>query len=334
MRVITLGEILLRLSTEQDTRLKYANCFKSCYGGGEANVGISLSILGHEVSVATILPQENPLSESVVSVLRKTGVNTEFVAYGKGRLGTYYLEQGNSQRVSKVLYDRDYSSFSSVEKLPWNLDNLFKEADVFHISGLVPALNPNWENWIIELLKKAKEHQCKISFDYNYRSKLWNHERAKSVFEKIISYVDILSAGKLDAIYFAEVLQENEDISLEEIYRRMKCKYPNIQVIYSTKRTIFTTNHHQIQGFISGRNHQFTQSRNYDIDPVIDRIGGGDAFSAGIIHGILKGWDDAQIVEFGTAASVLKHSVFGDWNPFDEKEILNFMSQKSLQVDR
>ena len=117
MRVITLGEILLRLSTEQDTRLKYANCFKSCYGGGEANVGISLSILGHEVSVATILPQENPLSESVISVLRKTGVNTEFVAYGKGRLGTYYLEQGNSQRVSKVLYDRDYSSFSSVEKL-------------------------------------------------------------------------------------------------------------------------------------------------------------------------------------------------------------------------
>ncbi len=334
MRVITLGEILLRLSTEQDTRLKYANCFKSCYGGGEANVGISLSILGNEVSVATILPKDNPLSESVVSVLRKTGVNTEFVAYGKGRLGTYYLEQGNSQRVSKVLYDRDSSSFSSVEKLPWDLDNLFKEADVFHISGLVPALNSNWENWIIELLKKAKEHQCKISFDYNYRSKLWNHDRAKEVFEKIIPYVDILSAGKLDAMYFAEVLKEDEDISLEEIYGRMKCKYPNIQVIYSTKRTIYTTNHHQIQGYISGVNHQFTQSRNYDINPVIDRIGSGDAFTAGIIHGILKGWDDAQIVEFGTAASVLKHSVFGDWNPFDEEEILSFMSQKNLQVDR
>ena len=256
------------------------------------------------------------------------------MAYGKGRLGTYYLEQGNSQRVSKVLYDRDFSSFASIEKLPWNLDNLFKEADVFHISGLVPALNPNWENWIIELLKKAKEHQCKISFDYNYRSKLWNREKAKNVFEKIIPFVDILSAGKLDAIFFAEVLQEDEDISLEEIYRRMKCKYPNIQVIYSTKRTIFTTNHHQIQGFISGENHQFTQSRNYDIDPVIDRIGGGDAFTAGIIHGILKGWDDAQIVEFGTASSVLKHSVFGDWNPFDEEEILSFMSQKTLQVDR
>ena len=249
-------------------------------------------------------------------------------------MGTYYLEQGNSQRVSKVLYDRDYSSFSSVEKLPWNLDNLFKEVDVFHISGLVPALNSNWENWIIELLKKAKEHQCKISFDYNYRSKLWSREKAKNVFEKIIPFVDILSAGKLDAIFFAEVLQEDEDISLEEIYRRMKSKYPNIQVIYSTKRTIFTTNHHQIQGFISGENHQFTQSRNYDIDPVIDRIGGGDAFTAGIIHGILKGWDDAQIVEFGTASSVLKHSVFGDWNPFDEEEILSFMSQKTLQVDR
>ena len=184
------------------------------------------------------------------------------------------------------------------------------------------------------MLKKPKEHQCKISFDYNYRSKLWNHERAKSIFEKIIPYVDILSAGKLDAIFFAEVLQEDENISLEEIYRRIKYKYPNIQVIYSTKRTIFTTNHHQIQGFISGANNQFIESKNYDIDPVIDRIGGGDAFAAGIIHGLLKGWDDAQIVEFGTAASVLKHSVFGDWNPFDEEEVLSFMNQKTLQVDR
>ena len=163
---------------------------------------------------------------------------------------------------------------------------------------------------------------------------MWGYERAYNFFQKIFPYVDILSAAKLDAIHFLKVSSEDEIVSLKEIYKRIQVKYPNIKVLYSTKRNVNSTNHHELQGFFMGEKGRFVESKLYDITPVIDRVGGGDAFSAGILNGILKGWDSQKIVDFGTASSVLKHTVFGDWNQFDEQEVFNFMKNKTGRIVR
>ncbi len=221
-----------------------------------------------------------------------------------------------------------------LENLCWDLDEIFKGVDLLHISGILPALSKKWQEWTVEVVRKAKEYGCRVSFDMNYRSKLWSYEEAYPCFQQIFPYVDILSAGRLDAIHFLKVVSEDEDISLEEIYKRVQAKYPNIKVLYSTKRNVFSTNHNELQGFFVGEDGVFVESKLYDINPIIDRVGGGDAFAAGNLNGVLKGWDSQQIVDFGTASSVLKHTVFGDWNPFNEDEVFEFMNQKSGQIVR
>ena len=334
MKVITLGEILLRFSTRQEIRIKNTDEFRVCYGGAETNVGLSLSQYGHKVSVASVLPKNNPLSDAILSRLHGYGIDTNLIMEQPGRLGTYYLEQGNSVRGSKVTYDRKYSSISVLDKLCWDLDEIFKGVDLLHISGILPALSKKWQEWTVEVVRKAKEYGCYVSFDMNYRSKLWSYEEAYPCFQQILSYVDILSAGRLDAIHFLKVASEDEDVSLEEIYKRVQAKYPNIKVLYSTKRNVISTNHNELQGFFVGEDGQFVESKLYDINPIIDRVGGGDAFAAGILNGVLKGWDSQRIVDFGTASSVLKHTVFGDWNPFNEDEVFEFMNQKSGQIVR
>lgn len=178
MKVITLGEILLRLSTAEDVRLKSTKEFRVCYGGAEANVGISLAHFGHDVSVATVLPQDNPLNDAVSSRLRMNGINTDLVATEYGRLGTYFLEQGNAGRASRVTYDRLYSSISVLNELCWNLDEIFKGVDLLHISGILPALSKKWQSWTVEVVRKAKEYGCRVSFDMNYRSKLWRDRKS------------------------------------------------------------------------------------------------------------------------------------------------------------
>ena len=334
MRVITLGEILLRFSTSEEIRIKNTDEFRVCYGGAETNVGVSLSQFGHKVSVASVLPECNPLSSAVLSRMHGYDVDTDLIIEQPGRLGTYYLEQGNSVRGSQVTYDRKYSSIAMLEELCWDLDEIFKGVDLLHISGIVPALSKKWQTWTVEIVKKAKEYGCLISFDMNYRSKLWGYEEAYPCFQQIFPYVDILSAGKVDAIHFLKVASEDEDVSLEEIYKRVQEKYPNIKVLYSTKRNVISTNHNELQGFFVAEDGVFVESKLYDINPIIDRVGGGDAFAAGILNGVLKGWDSQQIVDFGTASSVLKHTVFGDWNPFNEDEVFEFMNQKSGQIVR
>ena len=334
MKVITLGEILLRFSTRQEIRIKNTDEFRVCYGGAETNVGLSLSQYGHKVSVASVLPKNNPLSDAILSRLHGYGIDTNLIMEQPGRLGTYYLEQGNSVRGSKVTYDRKYSSISVLENLCWDLDEIFKDVDLLHISGILPALSKKWQEWTVEVVRKAKEYGCRVSFDMNYRSKLWSYEEAYSCFQQILSYVDILSAGRLDAIHFLKVASEDENDSLEEIYKRVQAKYSNIKVLYSTKRNVISTNHNELQGFFVGEDGAFVESKLYNINPIVDRVGGGDAFAAGILNGVLKGWNSQQIVDFGTASSVLKHTVFGDWNPFNEDEVFEFMNKKSGQIVR
>ena len=278
MRVITLGEILLRFSTSEEIRIKNTDEFRVCYGGAETNVGISLSQFGHKVSVASVLPECNPLSKAVLSRMHGYDVDTDLIIEQPGRLGTYYLEQGNSVRGSQVTYDRKYSSIAILEKLCWDLDEIFKGVDLLHISGIVPALSKKWQSWTVEIVKKAKEYGCLISFDMNYRSKLWEYEEAYPCFQQILPYVDILSAGRLDAIHFLQVANAEEEVSLEEIYRRVKEKYENIKVLYSTKRNVFSTNHHELQGFYVGEDNNFVLRIKASSDGVTRLYGFNDRY--------------------------------------------------------
>lgn len=332
MKVVTLGEILLRLTSPVGKRLTQAQQFGVHYGGGEMNVGISLANFGHQVNVATVLPQQ-AIGRAALEHLQQYGVNVEHIVWHGERLGIYYVERGASQKATNVLYDRHHSSFVSIDALPWNMEELFTGVNLFHLSGLVPALSPQWSTWTIQLLQVAKQQNCKISFDINFRSKLWSHEAASKVLEEILPYVDYCSAGRLDAALLLHVCQLEEEITLAECYRRIGEKYPNIQLFYATNRQVFSNEHHQLQGFVYTQQQLF-QSRQHEIQPVIDRIGGGDAFAAGILNGVLRGWDPQKIVEFGTAASVLKHSVEGDCNVFSEEEVLQWMQQESGKIVR
>lgn len=332
MKVVTLGEILLRLTSPKGQRIMQAHQFEVHYGGGEMNVGISLAQFGHQVKVATVLPHQ-AIGRAALEHLQQYGVNVDHIVWSGERLGIYYVERGASQKAANVLYDRHHSSFASIEELPWNVDELFSDVDLFHISGLVPALAPQWSAWTLQLLQAAKRKNCKISFDINFRSKLWSHEEASKVLAEILPYVDYCSAGRLDAALLLKVCCLDEELSLAECYRRIEEQYPNIQLFYATNRHVYSNEHHQLQGVIY-THQQLFQSRQHEIEPVIDRIGGGDAYAAGILHGVLKGWDPQTIVEFGTAASVLKHSVEGDCNVFSEDEVLQWMQQKNGKIIR
>lgn len=332
MKVLTLGEIMLRFSTPYGVRLHQATTLDVCYGGGEANVGISLSNFGHEVAFASILPK-NALAKAVKEHLHRYDVNTDAIIEEGERLGTYYLELGNSQKAPQVTYDRAYSSFAMAKSLPWTLHSLFKNVELFHISGIVPALSQQWRKWTVDLVQAAKEAGCLVSLDVNYRSKLWTQQEAADALEQMLPFVDFCSAGMLDAKYLLQVVGEEEVIPLEECYQRLHEKYPHIRYFYSTKREVISSSHNRLQGFVYEPGKLYA-SRVHEINPIVDRVGGGDAFSAGILHGLLKGWHLQQTLEFATAASVLKHAVYGDCNSYEEEEVLQFMNQESGKINR
>ena len=330
-KVITLGEIMLRFSTHQGTRLAQSDTFKVHYGGGEANVAISLANYGHTVSFASKVP-DNPLGESVKKHLKRYGVGTDALLFGGDRLGTYYVESGIGQRAASVVYDRTRSSFSEMTSSEWSEEVLFSEVDIFHISGITPALSHQWQTLTLELMKAAKQQGCKISFDMNYRGKLWTQQEAGRVMKILLPYVDYCSAGSMDAKYLLGIPpQQTEELSY--YYKKMQEHYPNIQVFYSTKRTITSASDNELTGTL-WMNKTYYESAPQMICPIVDRVGGGDAFCGGVLHGLLKKKKPQEIIEFATAASALKHTVEGDCNQFSEEEINSFLAVGSGKIIR
>lgn len=330
-KVVTLGEIMLRLSTQSGVRLEQAQQFEAHYGGGEANVAISLANYGHQVKFASKVPK-NALGEAVKKHLQRYGVDTKFLLRGGPRLGTYYMEAGIGERSAKVTYDRKGSSFAEMLELEWDLDTLFQDVDIFHISGITPALSEIWQQLTIDLIKVAKNHGCKISFDSNYRGNLWTQLEAGTVIRKILPYVDYCSAGKLDAIHFFGST-ETKDKSLVEYYQEIKEKFPAVKVLYSTKRQVKSASENTLVGTLwtpSG----YYESQVHNIVPIVDRVGGGDAFSAGVLHGILTNLSEQETINFATAASALKHTVHGDCNQFSEREVQEFLTAGSGKIIR
>ncbi|MBM7541585.1 sugar kinase [Amphibacillus cookii] len=327
-KIVVFGEILARFSTKQGERLAQAKQLQLNYGGAEANVAISLAQFGHEALFVSKLP-DHALGKGVTHYLKSLNVSTAAIQYGGERLGTYYLEVGAGNRGSQVVYDRKFSSFSSLTTEELDHDAIFENAYLLHVTGITPALSSDMVKVVEHLFSEAKSRGVRISFDFNYRAKLWSQKQAGTVFKRLLPYIDICSCGELDLIYLLDYPKLADELSHEEklrqYYRQLKNDYPNLKWCMSTQRENISASQNRLTGYLYADDTLY-QSEVYHIDHIIDRVGGGDAFVAGILHGLINKWKFDTIVSFATAASVLKHTVYGDANLVTEAEVINMLS--------
>lgn len=335
-KIVTLGEIMLRLSTNVGERLSQTDTLHMHYGGGEANVAVSLAHFGYDAYFVSKVPN-NPLGLGVERHLKGQGVHTDYLLKGGERLGTYYLESGVGERSAQVTYDRKYSSFSQLEAGELDFEEIFRDAMLFHVSGITLALSAPLRELALAAVKKAKELGVKTSFDFNYRATLWTQKEAAEAIKPLLPYIDICSCGELDAIYLLGIEPASEAFNKEEklvyYYEKIKRMYPNIEYMYSTFRTVHSASSNVLKGnvFVDGK---LYQSKEHHINPIVDRVGGGDAFAAGVLYGILENLSPQEIITFATAASALKHTVHGDCNVFSVEEISKFVENGSGKIAR
>jgi 2-dehydro-3-deoxygluconokinase len=324
-----MGEIMLRLSTPGFKRISQADCFDVVYGGGEANVAVSLANYGMDAYFVSKLPK-NPIGDAAISSLRKYGVNTSYIARGGNRVGIYFLETGASMRPSKVVYDRAGSSITEATEADFNFDEIFKDAKWFHFSGITPAISKE-AAYVTELaLKAAKKHQVMVSVDLNYRKKLWTEEEAKITMSKLMPYVDVCIGNEEDAEKVLGFKPEHTDVtsgtleleSYKSIFRQMKDTY-QFKYVVSTLRESYSASDNGWSAMIYDGT-EFYHSKKYDVR-IVDRVGGGDSFAGGLIYGLMKKNNMKEALDFAVAASALKHTIPGDFNlvSVNEVEILS-----------
>lgn len=334
-KIVTFGEILSRLSTEQGQRLASATQLRLHFGGAEANVAVSLAQYGHQTAVVSRLP-ENMLSDHVVHYLKSMNVNTDLIDFGGERLGSYYLEVGAGNRGSKVVYDRKHSSFSQLTETMLDYDRILESTSFIHVTGITMALSIEMVDIVENLFKEAKKRGIQISFDFNYRSKLWSQAEAGSAFKRLLPYIDICSCAELDLVDLLGYPKLDQTLDYQEklisYYKQLTNDYPNLKLCISTKRNNISATHNTLKGYLYADDTLY-QSKTYDIDHIIDRVGGGDAFVAGILHGYINEWSLDAIVSFATAASVLKHTISGDANLVTEAEVME-MIKSGNQIAR
>lgn len=329
--VLSLGEVMCRLSVGGGVRLADAPAFDAHYGGAEANVAISLANFGHDARMATKVP-ENPLGDAVVRHLWRCGVDTSQVLRGGARLGTYYLEIGTGNRGSVAVYDRAGSSFATMDGCEWDLDELFSGVDLLHITGICPALSPAWRSATLEIVRGAAERGVAVSYDVNYRGKLWTWDECMDAFRDVLPYVSILAAswGDVQSALGLERTDWSEE-AMTAAYDALVAAHPNVRAIYSTRRVARSSSSNDLTGYLyvadgTGAAGTLHASRTWRVEPIVDRVGGGDAFAAGVLHGLLGKTEPAEAIEFAAAASVLKHTVMGDANCFTAAEVADFMA--------
>ncbi len=329
-KIVTLGEIMLRLSPHSTDRFLQTNSFDIIPGGGEANVAISLANYGHEAHFVSKLPSHE-IGQIALNALRRYGVCTESVARGGDRIGLYYAETGASMRPSKVIYDRAHSSIAEAEPVDFDFDKIMEGADWFHWSGITPAISDKAALLTRLACEAAKRHGVTVSVDLNFRKKLWTSEKAISVMRPLMQYVDVCIGNEEDAelcLGFkpdADVSAGKTDAAgYKKIFVAMAKEF-GFKYVASTLRESFSATHNGWKALIY--NHEtgeFYESKRYDIEPIVDRVGGGDSFSGGLIHGLLTKATQGEALEFAVAASALKHTIYGDFNlvGIDEVEAL------------
>ena len=327
-KVITMGEIMLRLSTPSHERFVQADSFDVNYGGGEANVAVSLAGFGHDAQFVTAVP-DNEIGECALATLRKYQVGTKYVAKEGERLGIYFLESGSSVRPSKVIYDRAHSSISTVRPEAFDFDQIFEGVDWFHFTGITPAISDSAAELTEAALKKAKEHGVKVSVDMNFRKKLWTSEKAQQVMTRLMKYVDVCIGNEEDANLVLGFKPEGSDVTsgnlklsgYQSIFEQMTQKFGFEYCVSSLRVSRSASDNGWSACIYSGKTGEFYHSREYSITPIVDRVGGGDSFAAGVICGLLDGKDFKEALEFGVAASALKHTIPGDVNLVTRKEV-------------
>lgn len=331
-KIVTMGEIMLRLSTSGNQRFVQASGFDSLYGGSEANVAISLANYGDEAVYVSKVPAHE-IGQCAINELRKYGVNTDFVARGGDRLGIYYLEIGASMRASKVIYDRAGSAMAEADVEDFDFDKIFEGTDWFHWTGITTAISDKAAEVMRQALISAKKHNVLVSCEINYRKKLWSEEKAIKVLKPLMQYVDVFfgnentavqSLGfKIDESQFkGKTPLEREKMVLKQIAKEYDFKY-----IFSTTRTSYSASHNGLRASMyDADKNEILLTKEYDISPIVDRVGGGDSFCGAMIHSFLKYPNDKQkALEFAIAASALKHTITGDYNLVNEDEVFALM---------
>ncbi|MBP5533946.1 MAG: sugar kinase [Alphaproteobacteria bacterium] len=327
-KIVTMGEIMLRLSTPNFERFIQADEFDINYGGGEANVAVSLANYGHNAEFVTAVPQ-NEIGECAIAALRKYNVGTEHIAKTGSRLGIYFLESGSAMRPSKVIYDRANSSISTATEKDFDFDAIFKDADWFHFTGITPALSDSAAELTEKALIAAKKHGVKVSVDLNFRKKLWTSEKAQKVMTNLMQYVDVCIGNEEDAELVLGFKPGQTDVTSGElelagyksIFEQMVAKF-NFEYCVSSLRVSRSASDNGWSACIyKAATKEFYHSKEYTIRPIVDRVGGGDSFAAGVICGLLDGKDFKSALEFAVAASALKHTIPGDFNFVSRKEV-------------
>lgn len=324
-RIVTLGEVMLRLKSPQFERLFQSPLLEATFGGGEANVAASLARFGLEAAFVTVLPN-NPLGDAAIAELRRHGVETLHIVRSGERLGIYFLETGSNQRPSVVIYDRDHSSIAAADPGTFDWDAIFDGASWFHISGITPALSQRAAALSLTAVQAAKARGITVSCDYNYRGKLWKYgKKAPEVMHELVRHIDVGIANEEDCQLSLGITVETSDreqqmkpgggelARYEALCRKVFDIFPNLKYQAITLRESYSASHNGWSACLfNGR--EFFGSARYDLTHIVDRVGAGDAFAAGLIYSLSTGMKDEAALNFAVAASALKHTIPGDLN--------------------
>lgn len=331
MKVLTFGELMMRLMVPNNFRFKQAKSFEVSYAGSEASVAVSLSNYGIDAGFITVLPN-NDFGKTACSYMQFHGVDTSKILFHDGRMGLYFVESGFSNRATKVVYDRANSVISQIKIDDIKWDEVFEDYDWFHFSGITPALSDELVYICEVALKEAKKQNIIVSCDLNYRGKLWSESKASNLMQKYMSYIDILIGNEEDAKIIFGLKYENSNsdkVDLEEyklIMNDIKKRY-KFDKIYFTLRESIDASHNFWSSIGYDGNGYFVSSK-YDIN-ILDRLGAGDSFSAGVIFGEINGLNVQETIEFATAASCLKHTIREDFNIVTKEEVFDFLNNNN-----
>lgn len=332
-KVATFGEIMLRLSPPGFKRFTQARSFDAIYGGGEANVAVSLANFGIPVDYITRIPN-NDIGEACIQFLRQYDINTEKIARGGNRLGIYFLETGASARPSKVIYDRANSAISTAKLDMFDWDEIFEDVNWFHWTGITPAISQNLADICLEAVKIAKKKDIIVSCDLNYRSKLWKYGKQPiDIMPELVKYCDVAIGNEEDAEKVLGISAPDTDITTGKIdaqnykvvVEKIVNKYPNIKKVAITLRGSLSASHNTWSAVLYDGKVMYT-APTYDITHIVDRVGGGDSFMGGLIYGLLTYKENLQqALNFAVAASCLKHTIIGDFNLSSVQEVEKLM---------
>lgn len=332
-KVVTFGEIMLRLAAPGYQRVVQAREFEATYCGGEANVAASLANYGLDAYFVTKVP-DNSVGQACVNFCRQYGIKTDYIAKGGERLGLYYLETGASQRPSKVIYDRSGSAIAEATAEDFSWEEIFDGAELLHVTGITPAISESAAELTYEAAKKAKEMGLTVSCDLNYRKKLWSKEKAKEVMTKLFEFVDIAIGNEEDAEDVFGIKAEGSDVmggkidegGYRSVAKQLQEKF-NLQKVAITLRESYSASDNGWSALLyDGVN--YYKSKKYDIH-IVDRVGGGDSFGGGLLYALLSGYDGQKAIDFAVAASCLKHTIPGDFNQVSVAEVENLAAGNS-----